>query len=103
VREAEPVAVQEDHPRVDAHSSLAGSRAQIAERIDRPGQLGDAWLELKTLIPRLIGSEKDGTTLQVTDLVYGIVGKEVPGVMIGNSQRQPVYPRPLLDVAQDRV
>ncbi len=99
MRKAEPVAVQEDHPRVDVHSPLAGSRAEIAERIYRPGQLGDAWLELKTLIERFIGSEKVGATLQVTDLVEGIVGEEVPGVMIGHRQRQPVYPRPLLDVA----
>ena len=103
MREAEPVAVQEDHPRVDVHSPLAGSRAEIAERIDRLGQLGDAWLELKTLIARFIGSEKDGTTLQVADLVEGIVGEEVPGVMIGNRQRQPIYPRPFLDVAENRV
>jgi hypothetical protein len=44
-------------------------------------------LELKTLIARLIGSKKDGTTLQITDLVDGIVREEVSGVMIGNRQR----------------
>src|SRR3712207_1485481 len=103
VRKPQPIVVQEDGPRVYAHLPVARSRAKVAERIAAPHELGDARLELQTLVARLIRRKEDGTALQVTHLVDRIVGKEIPRVMIGDSQRQPVYPCPILYVAQYRL
>jgi hypothetical protein len=95
--------VQEDYPRIYAHAAFVSGRTKVAERINRLRELGDARLELQTLVARLFRLEKDGTTLQVTDLVDGIVWKDVPGAMVGDRHRQPIYPRPLLDVVENCV
>src|SRR3712207_3518057 len=103
VCETEPVAVQENHPRVYVHPPLISGRTKVAERIAHPGELGDARLELQTLVARLIRPKKDGTTLQVTDFANRVVRKEVPGVVVGDRHGQPVYARPFLEIAENRV
>src|SRR5215210_1280615 len=93
----------EGHRSVRYRSPNASGRAKVAEGIIRTGELGDAWLELQTLIARPVRPEKDGAALQVTDFMDRVVGKEVAGIVIGYRHRQPVYPCSLLDVPEDRI
>jgi hypothetical protein len=93
--------VQEDHPRVYVHSPLPGGRTEVAKRVARPRELGHARLKSQILVARPVRLEEDSTALQVPYLMGGVVGKEIPGVVVGDRHRQPVYSRPFLEVAED--
>jgi hypothetical protein len=82
------------------HPPVASSHAKVAKRIASTRELGDAWLELQTLVACLIRRKEDGTAFQVPYFVDRVVRKEVPRVMISDRHRQPVYPCPALNVVE---
>src|ERR671915_1526630 len=58
VREAQSIVVQEYSPGVDTHSPVAGSLAQLAERVPRAGELAHA--RLQTLVAGDVRWEEEG-------------------------------------------
>jgi hypothetical protein len=90
--------VQEYSPGVHTHSPVAGSFAQLAERVSRAGERAHA--RLQTLVAGDVRREEDGATLQIAHFTDGVVRKEVPGVVVGDGHRQAVHPCPVLDVIE---
>src|SRR5215218_144650 len=100
MREAQPVVVQEYGPGVYTHPPLTGSLAQLAERVSRAGKFADSRLQPHALVAGSVRREEDGATLQIAHFTDGVMRKDVPGVMVGDGHRQPVYPCSVLDIIE---
>src|SRR5215210_1859718 len=69
----------------------------------RAGELADAWLQTHAFIAGDLGREVDGTTLQIAHFMDGVVGEDIPGVVVGDGHRKPVYPRSVSDIIEHRI